>query len=80
MARNKQRDRVGFEPQDILADVEAVIMGLLDSSLARIRVALEARLEGWKIVGGQEADFRKRLAEWMTNIPVSIVIAETPNA
>ena len=80
LARNKQRDRVGFEPQDILADVEAVIMGLLDSSLARIRVALEAHLEGWKIVGGQEADFRKRLAEWMTNIPVSIVLAETPTA
>jgi hypothetical protein len=80
LVRKNQRDRVSFESQDILADVEAVIMRLLDSSLARIRVALETPMEGWEIAGGQEADFRNRLTDWMTNIPVSVVIADTPNA
>jgi len=80
LARKKQRNRVSFEPQEILVDVEAVIMRLLDSSLARIRVALEAPLADWKIVGGQEADFRNQLADWMMNIPGSIVIADTPSA
>ena len=83
LVRKSQRDRVSFESQDILADVEAVIMRLLDSSLARIRVALETLetpMEGWEIAGGQEGDFRNRLTDWMTNIPVSVVIADTPNA
>ena len=83
LVRKSQRDRVSFESQDILADVEAVIMRLLDSSLARIRVALEALetpMEGWEIAGGREEDFRNRLTDWMTNIPVSVVIADTPNA
>ena len=80
LTRQQQSNRVHFVPQEILADVASEMMGFLDHGLTQVQVAIDSLEKEWRISGGNAAEFRRQLSEWLANMPADKVIADAPNA